>query len=114
MASGNVIDPKVKLEVPLIDLSAKADGERELQRVLKQKCPALLNSRRDRGARSHRPVEQRLSRSDLDGAPHRLRWLVGRLVVSELGKIYSALKQGAQPALETPESFRQYANSHAG
>jgi len=26
-------------------------------------------------------------------------------VVSELGKIYSPLKQGAQPALETPESF---------
>ena len=104
------IDPKVKLEVPLIDLSAKADGERELQRVIETEVSSafeltqgpLVRVRIVRLNSDHHVVIWTAHHIVCDG------WS-GGLVVSELGKIYSALKQGTQPALETPESFRQYA-----
>ena len=38
----------------------------------------------------------------------------GGLIVSELSKIYSALKQGVQPALETPIPFQKYAEQTEG
>ena len=104
------IDPKVKLEVPLIDVSAKEDRERELQRVIETEVSSAFDL-------TQGPlVRVRIVRLNSDH--HVVIWTAhhivcdgwsGGVVVSELGKIYSALKQGTKPALESPEAFRQYA-----
>jgi amino acid adenylation domain-containing protein len=104
------IDPTVKLEVPLIDLSTKQDRNREFDGLIEKEVSTpfelttgpLLRVRIVKLSPDDYVVLWTAHHIVCDG------WS-GGLVVSELAKIYSSLKQGTQPTLETPESFRQYA-----
>jgi amino acid adenylation domain-containing protein len=106
------VNSKIQLEVPLIDLSAKKDGEREreLERVMEQEVSepfdlvvgSLVRVRIVRLSGEHHVVIWTAHHIICDG------WS-GGLIVSELSTIYSALKQGLQPVLDAPESFREYA-----
>ncbi|HEX4537863.1 MAG TPA: amino acid adenylation domain-containing protein [Candidatus Acidoferrum sp.] len=106
------VNSKIQLKVPLIDLSAKKDAEREreLERVMEQEVSEpfdlvvgpLVRVRIVRLSGEHHVVIWTAHHIICDG------WS-GGLVVSELSTIYSALKQGIQPVLDAPESFREYA-----
>jgi len=106
------VNSKIQLEVPLIDLSEKkgTERERELERVMEQEVSepfdlvvgSLVRVRIVRLSGEHHVVIWTAHHIICDG------WS-GGLIVSELSTIYSALKQGAQPVLDAPESFREYA-----
>jgi amino acid adenylation domain-containing protein len=106
------VNSKIQLEVPLIDLSAKKDAEREreLERGMEQEVSEpfdlvvgpLVRVRIMRLSGEHHVVIWTAHHIICDG------WS-GGLIVSELSTIYSALKQGIQPVLDAPESFREYA-----
>jgi len=106
------VNSKIQLEVPLIDLSAKKDAERgrELERVMEQEVSepfdlvvgSLVRVRIVRLSGEHHVVIWTAHHIICDG------WS-GGLILSELSTIYSALKQGIQPVLDEPESFREYA-----
>jgi amino acid adenylation domain-containing protein len=109
------IDPTVKLDVPLLDFSAKQKPTRELEKLIETEVSSsfdltrgpLVRVRIVRLSNDHHVVVWTAHHIVCDG------WS-GGLIVSELAKIYSALKQGTRPVLEAPESFRQYAITSQG
>ena len=109
------IDPSVKLDVPLLDFSTKQKPARELEKLIENEVSSsfdltqgpLLRVRIVRLSNDHHVVVWTAHHVVCDG------WS-GGLIVSELAKIYSALKQGAAPVLDAPESFRQYAITNQG
>jgi len=109
------IDPVVKLNVPLLDFSAKQKPEQELDKLIETEVSSsfdltqgpLVRVRIVRLSNDRQVVVWTAHHVVCDG------WS-GGLIVSELAKIYSALKQGAAPVLEAPESFRQYAITNQG
>jgi amino acid adenylation domain-containing protein len=109
------VDPAVKLEVPLLDFSTKQKPAQELERLIEKEVSSafdltqgpLLRVRIIRLANERHVVVWTAHHIVCDG------WS-GGLIVSESAKIYSALKQGAAPDLEAPESFRQYAITNQG
>ena len=109
------IEPIAKLDVPLLDFSAKPKPAQELQRLIEKEVSSsfdltqgpLLRVRIVRLSDDRHVVVWTAHHIVCDG------WS-GGLIVSELAKIYSALKQGAAPVLEAPESFRQYAITNQG
>jgi amino acid adenylation domain-containing protein len=109
------IDPAVKLDVPMLDFSVKQRPTQELDKLIEAEVSSpfdltqgpLLRVRIVRLSSDHHVVVWTAHHIVCDG------WS-GGLIVSELAKIYSALKQGAAPVLEAPESFRQYAITSQG
>jgi amino acid adenylation domain-containing protein len=109
------IDPAVKLDVPLLDFSAKLKPAQELERLIEKEVSSsfdltqgpLLRVRIVRLSNERHVVVWTAHHIVCDG------WS-GGLIVSELAKIYSALKQGAAPVLDAAESFRQYAITNQG
>src|ERR1700686_1569975 len=109
------IEPVAKMDVPLLDFSAKPKPAQELQRLIEKEVSSsfdltqgpLLRVRIVRLSDDRQVVVWTAHHIVCDG------WS-GGLIVSELAKIYSALKQGAAPVLEAPESFRQYAITNQG
>jgi amino acid adenylation domain-containing protein len=109
------VDPAVKLDVPLLDFSAKQKPAQELEKLIETEVSTsfeltqgpLLRVRILRLSNDHHVVVWTAHHVVCDG------WS-GGLIVSELAKIYSALKQGAKPVLDAPESFRQYAITNQG
>jgi amino acid adenylation domain-containing protein len=106
------IDRTAKLEIPLIDLSAKseADRERELDGVMEREVSdsfdfvvgPLVRVRIVRLSNDHHIAIWTAHHIICDG------WS-GGLVIHELSTIYSALKQGNEPVLDAPVPFREYA-----
>jgi amino acid adenylation domain-containing protein len=100
------------LSVPSFDLSEKNDAERdrELETLIEREVSEafdlahgpLVRVRIVQLASDHFIVLWTAHHIVCDG------WS-GGLLVSELAKIYSALKTGSQPALDSPGSFHQYA-----
>ena len=109
------IEPVAKLDVPLLDFSAKPKPAQELQRLIENEVSSsfdltqgpLLRVRIVRLSDDRHVVVWTAHHIVCDG------WS-GGLIVSELAKIYSALKEGAAPVLEAPESFCQYAITNQG
>ncbi len=109
------IHPSVKLDVPLLDFSTKQKPAQELEKLIENEVSSsfdltqgpLLRVRIVRLSNDHHVVVWTAHHIVCDG------WS-GGLIVSELAKIYSALKQGATPVLDAPESFRQYAITNQG
>ena len=109
------IEPIAKLDVPLLDFSAKPKPAQELQRLIEKEVSSSFDL-------TQGPL-LRVQIVRLSDHRHVVVWTAhhivcdgwsGGLIVSELAKIYSALKQGAAPVLEAPESFRQYAITNQG
>ena len=109
------IEPIAKLDVPLLDFSAKPKPAQELQRLIEKEVSSSFDL-------TQGPL-LRVQIVRLSDDRHVVVWTAhhivcdgwsGGLIVSELAKIYSALKQGAAPVLEAPESFRQYAITNQG
>jgi amino acid adenylation domain-containing protein len=108
------VDPNIKLEIPLTDLSAKRDSEREheLDRVIEREVSdsfdlavgPLVRVGIVRMASEHHVVIWTAHHIICDG------WS-GGIVVNELATIYSSLKQGVPPVLDVPSAFRDYARS---
>jgi amino acid adenylation domain-containing protein len=109
------IEPVAKMDVPLLDFSAKPKPAQELQRLIEKEVSSsfdltqgpLLRVRIVRLSDDRHVVVWTAHHIVCDG------WS-GGLIVSELAKIYSASKEGAAPVLEAPESFRQYAITNQG
>jgi amino acid adenylation domain-containing protein len=109
------VDPAVKLDVPVLDFSAKQKPAQELEKLIETEVSSsfdltqgpLLRVRIVRLSNDRHVVVWTAHHIVCDG------WS-GGLIVSELAKIYSAMKQGATPALEALESFRQYAITNQG
>src|SRR6202790_5326829 len=109
------LPPSVKLDVPLLDFSTKQKPAQELEKLIENEVSSsfdltqgpLLRVRIVRLSNDHHVVVWTAHHVVCDG------WS-GGLIVSELAKIYSALKQGATPVLDAPESFRQYAITNQG
>jgi amino acid adenylation domain-containing protein len=109
------VDPTAKLDVPLLDFSAKQKPAQELERLIEKEVSSsfdltqgpLLRVRIVRLSNERHVVVWTAHHIVCDG------WS-GGLIVSELAKSYSALKQGAAPVLDAPESFRQYAITNQG
>ena len=104
--------PDAKIEVPLVDLSvmAEADRDRELAAIIERGVSEPFDLA---GGGLLKVKIVRLSPKE-----HIALWTAhhivcdgwsGGLLVSELAEIYSALKKGVAPALETPVPFREYA-----
>jgi amino acid adenylation domain-containing protein len=106
------VNSGAKLDVPLIDLSAKSDAEREseLERIMEREVSdpfdfvigPLVRVRIVRLSKEHHVAIWTAHHIICDG------WS-GGLVVNELSTIYSALKQGIQPVLDAPALFKEYA-----
>jgi len=106
------VRPGTKLDVPLSDFSAQNETERErgLTTLIEQEVSEpfdlvagpLLRVRIARLSTEHHVVIWTAHHIVCDG------WSA-EVLVSELAVIYSALKQGAQPVLEAPIPFREYA-----
>jgi hypothetical protein len=105
------LNPDAKLDMPLFDLSRENETEREqkLTEIVDRETSEafdlvagpLLRVRMVRMAPEHHVVIWTAHHVVCDG------WS-GGLIVDELAKIYSALKQGIQPDLEEPVPFREY------
>ena len=106
------LNPDAKLEMPLFDLSREDETgrERKLAEIVDREISEafdlvegpLLRVRIARMSPDHHVVIWTAHHVVCDG------WS-GGLIVSELARIYSALKQGKQPDLEEPEPFEEYA-----
>jgi len=106
------IKAETRPDVPLIDLSAKPESDRERERnaiietevseAFDLAAGPLVRVRMVRLAKDHHLAIWTAHHIVCDG------WS-GGLIVSELASIYSALKQGAEAQLEAPLSFRAYA-----
>ena len=106
------LNPGAKLDVPLIDLSGKqaVEAEMELDRVMEREVTdsfdfiagPLVRMRIVKLSKDHHVAIWTAHHIICDG------WS-GGLIVHELSAIYSALKQGVEPTLETPVPFREYA-----
>jgi len=106
------IKPETKLEAPLVDVPGNSEAEREHElasMIERDTCKPfdletgpLLRVTIARLSSDHHVVIWTAHHIICDG------WSA-RLLVHELGKIYSALKQGVAPVLEAPASFREYA-----
>ena len=106
------LNPDAKLDMPLFDLSREDETERErkLAEIIDRETSEafdlvagpLLRVRIVRMSPEHHVVIWTAHHVVCDG------WS-GGLIISELAKIYSALKQGKQPDLEEPVPFREYA-----
>ncbi len=106
------LNPGAKLDVPLIDLAGKqaVEAEMELDRVMEREVTdsfdfvtgPLIRARVVRLAKDHHVAIWTAHHIICDG------WS-GGLIVHELSAIYSALKQGIEPTLDTPVPFREYA-----
>ena len=106
------VRPTTTFEMPLVDLSGQQNVERERNLAavveLEESTPfnllagPLLRVEIVRLAQEHHVVVWTAHHIVCDG------WSSG-LLISELSRIYSALKQGEEPALEAPISFREYA-----
>jgi amino acid adenylation domain-containing protein len=106
------VRPETQLDLPLFDLSAQNEAERErgLTTLLEAEVSEpfdlvagpLLRIRIARLSTDHHVVIWTAHHIVCDG------WS-GTLLVSELAVTYSALKQGIQPVLEAPIPFREYA-----
>lgn len=109
------IDPAVKLDVPLLDYSAEAKPASELERLIEKEVSTSFDLTKGPLVRV-RIVRLWNERHVVVWTAHHVvcdGWS-GGLIVSELARMYSALKQGATPVLEAPESFRQYAITNQG
>jgi len=106
--------PDAKIEVPLVDLSAMvdADRDRELAEIIEREVSEPFDLA---GGGLLKVKIVRLSPEE-----HVALWTAhhivcdgwsGGLLVSELAEIYSALKKGVAPALDTPVPFREYARA---
>jgi amino acid adenylation domain-containing protein len=109
------VDPTVKLDVPVLDFSAKQKQGQELEKLIETEVSSSFDL-------THGPL-LRVRIVRLSNDRHVVVWTAhhivcdgwsGGLIVSELAKIYSAMKQGTAAALEAPESFRQYAITNQG
>ncbi len=106
------LNPDAELDMPLFDLSRENETEREqnLTEIVDRETSEafdlvagpLLRVRMVRMAPEHHVVIWTAHHVVCDG------WS-GGLIISELAKIYSALKEGKQPDLEKPERFEEYA-----
>ena len=111
------LNPDAKLDMPLFDLSREKETEREqkLAEIVDRETSEafdlvagpLLRVRMVRMAPEHHVVIWTAHHVVCDG------WS-GGLIISELAKIYSALKQGLQPDLEEPVPFREYVSQEVG
>jgi amino acid adenylation domain-containing protein len=106
------VPPDSKIEVPLVDLSAMidADRDRELAAIIEREVSEPFDLA---GGALLKVIIVRLSPGE-----HVALWTAhhivcdgwsGELLISELAEIYSALKKGIVPALDTPVPFRKYA-----
>ena len=108
------LQPDLQMEVPFIDLSAQSPQnrdaglrdliEREISSRFDLAAGPLLRAKAVRLAPDSHVVIWTAHHIVCDG------WS-GGLIVSELGIIYSALKIGKPPELESPLSFRNYVDS---
>ena len=106
------VDSNRTIDVPITDLSAftEIDRQKELTAIVDREATApfdlvqgpLLRTRVVRLSNGHHVVIWNAHHIVCDG------WS-GGVLVSELAKIYSALKQGSQPELDEPVPFREYA-----
>ena len=104
--------PNARLDVPFLDLSGRNETERErefaaiVEREVSEAfdlaAGPLLRVKIVRLSERHHVVVWTAHHIVCDG------WS-GGLLINELAVIYSALKQGMQPALEEPLAFRDYA-----
>ena len=105
------VNPDRTVDVPLIDLSdsSEVDRQRELTVIVEREgcepfdlvAGPLLRVRIVRLTRDHHVVIWNAHHIVCDG------WSGGALV-SELAKLYSALKQDRQPVLDVPVPFQEY------
>ena len=110
------VRPDAKLDLPVVDLSGLGEDEqkRELEAIIEREARGpfdltrgpLLRVNIVRLLSDHYVVVWTAHHIVCDG------WSAG-VLLSELAAIYSALKQGGQPVLETPVSFREYAVQQA-
>jgi amino acid adenylation domain-containing protein len=106
------VNRATKVDVPVIDLSSKADRKRQLEKVIEEEVAGpfdlstgpLVRVRIVRMAADHHEIIWTAHHIVCDG------WS-GGVVVGELAKIYSALATRTKAELEVPESFREYAIS---
>ena len=106
------VKPETKLEALLVDVPGKSEAERELElanMIERETCKPfdleagpLLRVKIARLSQDYHVVIWTAHHIICDG------WSA-RLLIQELGKIYSALKQGVVPVLDAPASFREYA-----
>jgi amino acid adenylation domain-containing protein len=106
------LNPSMTLEMPLLDFSAKSEAERDLEltAIIDREVSEpfdlvtgpLLRVRIVRMSAEYHVVMWTAHHIVCDG------WS-GGLIISELAKIYSALKQQQDPELEEPVPFRDYA-----
>jgi amino acid adenylation domain-containing protein len=112
------LQPDAEFEIPLVELDEldPAAQDREMERLIEREISEpfdltagpLLRVFIARLSREHHICTWTAHHIICDG------WS-GGLVVSELGRVYSALKQRIPPVLEEPASFRGYAlDSEAG
>ncbi len=111
------VDPDRGIDVPVIDLSTLGETDRRLKlaAIVDQEgsdpfdltVGPLLRVRIVRVSHEDHVVVWNAHHIVCDG------WS-GGVLVSELAKIYSALKQGVSPILETPVSFQDYTKEVRG
>ena len=110
------LNVSASIELPLSDLSrANVDRNRELERLIEEQVSQPFDLERG-------PL-LRVKLLRMSDQRHVLLWTAhhiicdgwsGGLLITELGKLYSALKRGTAAGLNEPASFQEYASAIQG